>query len=166
MKSSDRLARYIPAAQLFSTRGVLFHQKIAERLGLSVTEYKCFRLVQQLGPMSATALAKEAGLQLGTVSPLVDKLEKLEFIARARDTLDRRRMVLVVNADAAARASLLFAEQGTAMRAYFDGYNERDFNLILSFLDDVSDILSQSLQGLLKAQSRGQGKSVPENVAS
>ena len=73
--SSDRLDRYIPVVQLFAARLVLFHAKVADRLGLTATEFKCFRLLETLGPLSLTALAREAGLQLGTASGLVDKLE-------------------------------------------------------------------------------------------
>ena len=79
---------------------MLFHQKVAERLGLTVTEFKCFRLVEQLGQLSMTALAHEAGLRLGTVSGLIDKLEAAGFIRRQRDATDKRRLVLVACSDA------------------------------------------------------------------
>ena len=60
--SSDRLWRYVPAIQLFAARLVLFHQEVAERLGLTATEFKSVRLLEQLGPLSLTALAQEAGV--------------------------------------------------------------------------------------------------------
>ena len=109
-KSTGRLARYIPTVQLFSARLVLFHQKMAEKVGLTGTEFKCFRLLEQLGPLSMTALSREVGLKVGTVSGLIDKLEATGFVVRQRDETDKRRLVLVACPEASARASSLYEE--------------------------------------------------------
>jgi DNA-binding MarR family transcriptional regulator len=152
--SSDRLARYVPAVQLFAARLVLFHQKVADRLGLTATEFKCFRLVELLGPLSLTALAEEAGLQLGTVSGLIDKLEANGFVRRQRDAIDKRRLVLVARSDAAARASVLYKRQGEAMAAFLESYSEREFDLLMTFLNEVGEILARSQSLLTKDQSQ------------
>lgn len=156
-KSSGRLARYVPIIQLFAARLVLFHQKVADRLGLTATEFKCFRLVEQLGPLSVTALSHEAGLQIGTVSGLIDRLEVGGFVRRQRDTIDKRRLDLVASPDACARANLLYREQGKAMAAFLEAFSERDFDLLMTFLTDVSEILARSQYDLLK-------KPIPEPV--
>ncbi|EJJ30683.1 MarR family winged helix-turn-helix transcriptional regulator [Rhizobium sp. CF142] len=143
-KSTDRLARYIPTVQLFSARLVLFHQKMAEKVGLTGTEFKCFRLLEQLGPLSMTALSREVGLKVGTVSGLIDKLETTGFVVRRRDETDKRRLVLVACPEASARASRLYEEHGEAMAAMLETYSEADFNLLLSFLTDVGNILARS----------------------
>lgn len=148
-KSRGRLARYVPVIQLFAARLVLFHQKVADRLGLTATEFRCFRLVEQLGPLSVTALSHEAGLQIGTVSGLIDRLEVGGFVRRQRDTNDKRRLDLVASSDASARANLLYREQGKAMAAYLQAFSERDFDLLMTFLSDVSEILARSQCGLL-----------------
>ena len=148
-KSTDRLARYIPTVQLFAARLVLFHQQVAERLGLTATEFKCFRLLEQLGPLSMTALAHEAGLKIGTVSGLIDKLEAAGFVRRQRDAMDKRAVILAARPEAAARADDLYREQGHAMAAILDAHNERDFNLLMTFLADVGEVLAQSQRELL-----------------
>ena len=158
-ESSERFVRYLAIARLFSTRVVLIHQKIADRLGLTVTEFKCFSLIQQFGPTSATAVAAEAGLQLGTVSPLLERLEEIGFIERQRDTQDRRRLVLVASPEASKRVSELFREQGSAMRAYLDQLDGHDFDRVMTFLTEVNSVLAKSLQGLVQIQSRGDSKS-------
>ena len=143
--STDRLARYIPIVQLFAARLVLFHQKVAERLGLTGTEFKCFRLLEQLGPLSMTALAREAGLQVGTSSGLVDKLEAAGFVRRERDAVDRRRLVLAACPEASARATSLYRAQGEAMRAILDTYSDAEFDLLMAFMTDAGLILARSL---------------------
>ena len=152
-KSSDRFARYVSTIQPFAARLVLFHQQVAEQLGLTATEFKCFRMVQQHGPLSATALSQESGLQLGTVSGLIDRLEAGGFISRQRDTADRRRLVLVARPDASARVDPLYRRQGKAMAALLKDYGERDFDMLMTFLTQAAEILAQSQQELQKARS-------------
>ena len=142
--SSDRLDRYVPMAQLFAARLVLFHGAVAERLGLNQTEFKCFRLVEQLGPLSLTLLAREAGLQLGTASGLVDKLEKAGLVSRRRDAADKRRNVLSACPEAANRIAAFYREQGRAMGVLLDSFAPTEFEAVLRFLDEAASVLSRS----------------------
>ena len=143
-RSSDRLDRYIPAVQLFAARLVLFHASIADRLGLSATEFKCFRLVEQLGPLSLTALAREAGLKLGTASDLVDKLEAASLVTRRRDPADKRRSVLLAAPAAAERIGGFYRDQGRSMRMLLDSFETAEFTAILRFLDEAGSVLANS----------------------
>ena len=152
--SSDRLDRYVPAVQLFAARLVLFHAAVAERLGLSPTEFKCFRLIEQLGPMSLTLLAREAGLQLGTASGLVDRLETAGVVSRRRDLSDKRRNVLLVSPEAADRIASFYREQGQAMSALLDSFAPREFAAILRFLDEAGSVLSRSHAELVATGAR------------
>ena len=142
--SSDRLDRYIPVVQLFAARLVLFHARVADRLGLTATEFKCFRLLEKLGPLSLTALALEAGLQLGTASGLVDKLEAGALLRRERDPADRRRVLLSARPAAAERIGIFYREQGLAMRELLDSFGCKEFEAILRFLDEAGSVLAQS----------------------
>ena len=148
--SSDRLERYVPAIQLFAARLVLFHQKVAERLGLTATEFKSLRLLEHLGPLSLTALAQEAGVQLSTMSGLVEKLATLGLVTREPDPADRRRMLLAASPRGAMEASVLYREQGAAMAAVLDSYSRRDFEAVMTFLQDASLALARSSVGLDK----------------
>ena len=151
--SSDRMNRYVPAVQLFAARMVLFHTAVAERLGLTATEFKCFRLIDQLGPLSLSALAKEAGLQLGTTSGLVDRLQDLGMVERQRDAADGRRISLTSTLEAATRVTTEYLEQKQGMTAVLDAFDDCEFNAILRFLDETADVLarSQALSGRLVA---------------
>ena len=154
-KSSDRLDRYIPAVQLFAARLVLFHAAVAEKLGLSPTEFKCFRLIEQLGPLSLTALAGEAGLQLGTASGLVDRLEDAGLVSRCRDAVDRRRSMLLASPEAAEQIAGFYREQGKAMSALLESFAPAEFAAILRFLDQAGSVLSRSHADLITVSAGG-----------
>ena len=152
--SSDRLERYIPVVQLFAARLVLFHQTVAERLGLTATEFKSLRLLEHLGPLSLSALAREAGLQLGTMSGLVDTLASAGLITRERDPKDRRKMMLAASPEASEKAAVLYRDQGAAMAGLLDSYGPREFEAVLGFLEDASRVLAQSSANL-PAEGKG-----------
>ena len=102
------------------------------------------RLLEHLGPLSLSALAHEAGVQLGTMSGLVDKLASAGLITRERDPKDRRKMMLAASPEAAAKASKLYRDQVTAMANLLDSYDAREFETILCFLEDASRVLAKS----------------------
>nr|WP_283091809.1 MarR family transcriptional regulator [Gluconobacter sp. Dm-62] len=126
----------------------MFHQKVAERLGLTATEFKCLRLIDLLGPLPMTRLAQEAGLQLGTVSGLIEKLEAQKLVDRARDPADKRRVLLKARISISEQASALYRELGETMRHELDGYSEAEFEVIMRFLTRTGEALATSIKAL------------------
>src|SRR6185436_7386052 len=77
-----------------STATVLFHSAIADRLGVSVTDLKCYSILRQTGPITAGELGERLGLTTGAITGVIDRLEHVGLVHRARDPNDRRRVVL------------------------------------------------------------------------
>src|SRR5688572_11982445 len=77
-----------------STATVLFHAAVADRLGLSVTDVKCYSLIRQAGTLTAGELADQTGLTTGAITGVIDRLEKAGLARRARDAGDRRRVII------------------------------------------------------------------------
>ncbi|MDA3647649.1 MarR family transcriptional regulator [Saccharopolyspora indica] len=92
----DVLGRDLAAAT------VAFHTEVAERLGLSVTDHKCLDLIQRSeGEMTAGRLAELSGLSTGTVTGVIDRLERAGYVVRVRDERDRRKVLVeLVDGDA------------------------------------------------------------------
>ena len=60
-----------------STRTVLFHDLIGERLKLNPTDHKCLDvIIRSEQPMTASQLAEETGLYLGLLPVLLIALKK------------------------------------------------------------------------------------------
>src|SRR4030095_3865035 len=79
-----------------STATVLFHAAIAEQLGLNATDHKAADLLMQRGPLSAGALAELAGVTTGSVTGMIDRLERAGWVRRTRDPADRRRIIVAL----------------------------------------------------------------------
>jgi DNA-binding MarR family transcriptional regulator len=83
-----------------STAVVLFHQAVAERLGLGPTDHKCLHLLREHGgiaagePITASKLAAITGLTTGAMTGVVARLERAGFLRREPDSQDQRRQLL------------------------------------------------------------------------
>jgi len=97
-KSSDNRSELLAALRdefrQFSTATILFHQAVADRLGIHVTDHKCGEVLLRTGPITAGQLAELTGLTTGAITGVIDRLEKAGFVRRAKDPGDRRRVII------------------------------------------------------------------------
>lgn len=142
--SSDRMNRYVPAAQLFAARLVLFQDAVARKLGLSATELKCFRLVEMLGPLTAADLASETGLTAATLSGLVERLVAKQYLVREQDPADRRRWTLRAVPSASKVVYEAYAVHGDRVESLLGRYTDEEFEVVLQFLSEFSVALKAS----------------------
>src|SRR6266852_1771624 len=80
-----------------SAATIMFHQAIADRLGMNITDHKCADILSRTGPITAGELAQRTGLTTGAITGVIDRLEKAGFVCRAKDPSDRRRVILSPN---------------------------------------------------------------------
>ncbi|MGI0036091.1 MAG: MarR family winged helix-turn-helix transcriptional regulator, partial [Nitrososphaera sp.] len=55
-----------------STETIMFHQAVADVLGLHITDHKCLDLIHRFGAMPAGRLAELTGLTTGAVTGIID----------------------------------------------------------------------------------------------
>src|SRR6185369_8348500 len=78
-----------------STRTIMFHQTIADCLGIAPTDHKCLGFIAEADhPGTAGELATWTGLTTGAITGVIDRLEAAGLAARERDPHDRRRVVV------------------------------------------------------------------------
>ena len=63
-------------AREHSDATVIFHDTIAQRLGLHGTDEKTMSLLEREGPLSASEIANRTGLAAASVTNLIDRLEQ------------------------------------------------------------------------------------------
>ncbi len=102
---SELVAELAGMMRELSTATILFHQAVADRLGMNVTDHKCAGILTQSGPITAGDLAVRTGLTTGAVTGVIDRLEKAGFVRRVRDGTDRRRVIVEPDCDAIAGKS-------------------------------------------------------------
>ena len=58
------------------------------RLGINRTDARCMDVLDHRGRMTAGELAQASGLSTGAVTGVLDRLERLGYVRRLRDTED------------------------------------------------------------------------------
>ena len=117
-----------------STATILFHQAVADRLGMNVTDHKCAGILAQSGPITAGDLAVRTGLTTGAVTGVIDRLEKAGFARRVRDANDRRRVIVEPDCDAIARKiGPMFESMGREAVRVYSGYSVKELEVIRDF---------------------------------
>jgi DNA-binding MarR family transcriptional regulator len=136
------------AGREHSDATVLFHATIASLLGLHPTDYKVMGLLERLGPQSAGDIARHSGLATASVTNLVDRLEEKGFVRRARDTEDRRRVLIELVRDRLSAGRALFSSTIESLAKLYERYSERELELIADFLRRNADRLREETRKL------------------
>jgi DNA-binding MarR family transcriptional regulator len=122
------------ASREYSTAAVLFHNTVAERFGLSVTDLKALDVLQRRGALTAGEIAMHTGLATPSVTSLIDRLEKKRLVKRRRDSADRRRVIVQLTPVLGKTIAPLFESLNVRMLEHFKSYGDRQLELIARFL--------------------------------
>lgn len=139
-----------------STATVLFHSAVADRLGVSATDVKCYSILRQLGPLTAGELAERMSLTTGAITGVIDRLEKAHLVQRGQDPTDRRRVVvtLVHNPEREHMLNQLYLPMGQAIEALVTGYSADERATIADFLSKATEVLEAETAKLRKGADR------------
>jgi len=126
-----------------STVSVFLHQAIASKLGLNVTDTRCFELMSRYAtpPLTAGDLARATGLTTGAITGILDRLEKAGLVERYRDRADRRKVFVRPRAEALRRVGHLYEGLASASLKLAASYTTRELELIADFLEGILGIL-------------------------
>jgi len=126
-----------------STTSIFFHQAIATKLGINVTDTRCFELMSRYaqGPLTAGDIARHAGLTTGAVTGILDRLEKAGLVERFRDASDRRKVFVRPCMEALQRVGRLYQGLAAASLKHASRYSTKELELIQDYLEGSLRIL-------------------------
>lgn len=120
-----------------SNATIAFHEAVAARLGLHITDHKALGYLFEHGPMPAGRLGELTGLTTGSVTAMIDRLERRGFVRRERDPSDRRKVIIAPTDEPANREAIqaLFAPMQRGFARHLPAYTEEEQRLIRDFLE-------------------------------
>src|SRR5271163_3996796 len=126
-----------------STTSIFFHQSIAEKLGINVTDTRCFELMSRYahGPLTAGDIARHTGLTTGAVTGILDRLEKAGLVERFRDSSDRRKVFVRPCLEALQRVGRLYQGLAAASLKHASSYSTKELELVKSYLEGSLQVL-------------------------
>ncbi|MFJ8964284.1 MarR family winged helix-turn-helix transcriptional regulator [Lentzea sp. NPDC102401] len=114
---------------------VMFHTKVAARMGLSATDEKCLDLAMRAGgPITAGRLAELSGLSTGAVTGVIDRLERAGFVRRVRDPHDRRKVLVEVTVGDVEKFGQLFEEARQSLIEVLGHFGDDELQVIERYL--------------------------------
>jgi DNA-binding MarR family transcriptional regulator len=134
-----------------SARTVLFHQAVADRLGIGITDHKCLDIAHraaQTQTLTAGMLAEETGLTTGAITGVLDRLEKAGFIRREKHPTDRRQVVIRVLDERAHEFDEIFGPFQKAWTEHCSRYGHEQLAVIRDFVVGASKLMTEQAERL------------------
>lgn len=128
-----------------STETILFHQAIANVLGLHITDHKCLDLIYRFGAMPAGRLAELTGLTTGAVTGIIDRLENAGYVRRTNDPKDRRRTIVepVRNKKLERKLERIFIPLHERMHRLLSSYSDSELAFLLDALTRSVELIHE-----------------------
>ncbi|GAA4914067.1 DNA-binding MarR family transcriptional regulator [Stackebrandtia albiflava] len=127
----------------FSTAVVMFHDAVADRLGLSAVDHKALGVVMRDGPITASRLAAELRMKPSAVTGLVDRLVAAGYVGRTPDPTDRRRVLISAHAGRRPDLGAVFGRLGAAMAELAADYRPEELAVILDYLGRATTVMRE-----------------------
>lgn len=118
-------------------------QAAADRLAINLTDLRCLDVLDQRGTSTAGEVAAALGRTTGSVTTLLDRLERAGYVRRVRDSDDRRRVHVELTALARRLADELYAPLGADGYALLARYEPRELELLRDFLRGSAQLQSR-----------------------
>jgi DNA-binding MarR family transcriptional regulator len=128
-----------------------FDRELARLLGVNETDLRCLEILIQDVPDTATPrlLADRLGLTTGSVTTMLDRLERHGYVTRSPHPDDRRKVLVHATDAATERTSALIGplvEDG--QRRLLTRYTPDQLELITDFLDRATGLQRDHVQRL------------------
>lgn len=146
--------RLLEASKRLSTQTIIFHQAVANRLGLNITDHKCLDLLLSSGKATAGQLAEWMGLTTGAITSVINRLEKAGFVRRRKDQSDLRLVIVEPVYEHLHPVWEVFAPLGEAMDRLHDRYSPEELALFLDYLERSIHVLAQETHHLRQGKER------------
>ena len=126
-----------------SVHTILYHNAVAERLGLNATDHRCLDFILRTGGVTAGQLAKATGLTTGAITGIIDRLEKAGFARRQSDAKDRRKVIIVSRPERAAEIEKIFGSMARSMARVMSSYSAKESDVLIDFMERVGEVMRE-----------------------
>ena len=108
-------------------------QVAATNLGVNRTDLRCLEILWH-GESTPGALAAELGLTSGSVTTMLDRLAKLDYVVRHPEPGDRRKVVIRITDAAMAKVMRIYGPIAEEGAGEISRYSAAELRLVLDYL--------------------------------
>ena len=149
-------ARLGAAVQAYQSAVDDFDRELARLMGVNETDLRCLEILFGVEETTPRELSRQLGLTTGSVTTMLDRLEKLAYLTRTPHPDDRRKTLIRVTPEAAQRAfGLIGPFLDDAGRKVFGRYTAEQLELVIDYLTFSRDVQQQHVERLRKEPAPG-----------
>ncbi|MEV0480171.1 MarR family transcriptional regulator [Streptomyces sp. NPDC050508] len=149
-------ARLGAAVQAYQSAVDDFDRELARLMGVNETDLRCLEILFAVEEITPRELSRQLGLTTGSVTTMLDRLEKLAYLTRTPHPDDRRKTLIRVTPEATQRAfGLIGPFLDDAGRKVFDRYTPDQLELVVDYLTFSRDVQQQHVERLRKTPAPG-----------
>lgn len=154
MKREEILHAITKKFREMSTETIMFHQAVADVLGLHITDHKSLELIHRFGAMPAGRLGELTGLTTGSVTGMIDRLEKAGYVRRTNDPKDRRRTIIMPtkNKKLERKIELIFTHLHERMYKLMSSYSDSELVFLLDATTKFEELTHEESKSLRHSQ--------------
>jgi DNA-binding MarR family transcriptional regulator len=129
-------------------RMIQYQNNVASTLGLYNSDHISLDLLREKGPITAGDLSKLTGLSTGSITALIDRLEKIGYASRKSDPSDRRKVIIVPDYEEKEEVINTYLPLKKAIMELAQSYTESELELIVNFLGKANTVLEEEILNL------------------
>jgi DNA-binding MarR family transcriptional regulator len=138
-----------------ATKNAIFHEAVAENLGLGASDLKCLDLLHRASmPLTPINLAELTGLTGGAITGVADRLEAAGFIERVRGLEDRRRCELRLLPERQEEVDALLAPLAAATAEFCHEYTDEQLTVVFDFVSKLIPVMDVETKDLRRRARR------------
>jgi DNA-binding MarR family transcriptional regulator len=149
-KPSDSIVdKFKTASRQYSDASIFMHEAIARKAGLSGTDHKYLGLILQHKELTAGDISKLTGLTTGAVTGLIDRLEKKKLLKRQFTKDDRRKVIVIPNAENSMKLlQPIFSELQQKTADLIASFSEEEIQIIERYFTEATAIMNETTNNL------------------
>lgn len=134
------------------TQSTLMHQyAVARRMELNLTDAECLDYLLEHGACTAGELAELTQLTTGAITAAIDRLEKKGFVKRERDSLDRRKVMVMIDPNKdLGETKNHYQPLAMAVMSLSNNFSEDELLILNRFITSLHDIYVDQTAELTK----------------
>lgn len=136
-----------------SARTIMFHDVVAQTLGVNATDLKCLDIAQLAGKdLTAGELADLSGLTTGAITGVIDRLEKASLVRREHDIHDRRRVIISLTHARDDEFMAIFGPLQQKLQEAWQQFSTDEIRAITQFIQVSNDLTFERTLQLRQAE--------------
>ena len=145
------------AVRKMGAQSVITSKTVADRFSLNQADLEVLDLILLRGKASAGDLADATGLSSGSVTALIDRLERAGYIERFDDPDDRRRVLVRVCHDAIEPIKAIYSAIQMKMFALWTTFDPDELRIVCDFINRSTELAVECCKDLRTTEPRDSG---------